>query len=355
MENSNSIYLKGLNGLRAIAAISILISHVSQPEYSNFSSSILAIKTGFDGVTLFFVLSGFLITFLLLNEDKKSKIDVKKFYVRRILRIWPLYYLFIVFCLVVCFIYNDKTEIFSNSIFYYLFFTANIPFALAQGVHLIMHFWSISVEEQFYAFWPWFIKIFKNKLFISIFYFIVFLFLVKFSARFFLGKDDFIYRIITVTRFHCMLIGALAAIIYFQKFNKILNFMTNKFVQIFFLMLFVLLTFNLLKIPAIVSAEITSIISVFIILGQVENKNFKFSLETKMLNFLGKISYGIYVIHPLMIYLVSKNYNYKAHSSLENNIYIYGIVILLTIVLSKLSYELFEKKFLKMKSKYTIV
>ena len=93
MENSKSNYFNGLHGLRAIAAISILISHVSQPEYSNFSTSILKIKTGFDGVTLFFVLSGFLITFLLLNENKKSKIDVKKFYFRRILRIWPLYFL----------------------------------------------------------------------------------------------------------------------------------------------------------------------------------------------------------------------------------------------------------------------
>ncbi len=354
MEKTKHIYLKGLNGLRAIAAISILISHVSQKEYSNFSNSIIPIKTGFDGVTLFFVLSGFLITYLLLNEHQKSNIDVKKFYVRRILRIWPLYYLIIALTLLICYLYHDKSEVFSNSILYYLFFTANIPFALAQGLHLLMHFWSISVEEQFYAFWPWFIKIFKNKLLISIICLLLFLFSIKLLTRFFLGKEDFFYKIIVVTRFHCMLLGSIAAVIYFQNFHKILNFMTNKFVQIFFWLLFLSLTFNFLKIPAIINAEITSIISVFIIIGQVENNDFKFSLETKTLNYLGEISYGIYVIHPLVIYLVSKNYDYKAHSYFENNMFIYFSVTILTIVFSKFSYEFFEKKFLKMKRKYNV-
>lgn len=355
MQKTEYIYLKGLNGLRAIAAISILFSHVSLKEYSNFSNSIIHIKSGFDGVTLFFVLSGFLITYLLLNENQKFKINVKKFYFRRILRIWPLYYLVIALTMFICYLYNDKTELFSNSIYYYLFFFANIPFALTQSVHLLMHFWSISVEEQFYFVWPWFIKIFNHRLLVSIVFFLIILLSIKLLTRFYLGKEDFLYRIIVVTRFHCMILGSFVAIIYYQKFQKIMNFMTNKFVQIFFWFLFLSLTFNFIQLPAVFNAEITSIISAFMIIGQVENKKFKFSLETKTLNYLGEISYGIYVIHPLIIYLISKNYDYKSHSYIENNVFIYFLVIMLTILFSKLLYVYFEKRFLKMKKKYTVV
>ena len=120
---SKKLYLPGLNGIRAIAAIGVMLSHINLSLHSFKISSISLF--GFDennkqsqwnlgeqGVTMFFVLSGFLITFLLLKEKKQSnKISIKKFYIRRILRIWPLYYFyFFLILIVICFAFGSVLE-----------------------------------------------------------------------------------------------------------------------------------------------------------------------------------------------------------------------------------------------------
>lgn len=92
-----AIHLPGLNGLRAIAALSVVIAHSTQEGISDFGLPwLFNIPLAGYSVTLFFVISGFLITYLLVNEfDRTDTVNVGKFYVRRILRIWPIYYLFI--------------------------------------------------------------------------------------------------------------------------------------------------------------------------------------------------------------------------------------------------------------------
>lgn len=99
----NKVHFPGLNGLRFIAALSVIIGHVEliKLDYGiyNFKNTIpfYTNTAGHLGVVLFFVLSGFLITYLLLVEkDKYGKVAVKKFYIRRVLRIWPLYFLILV-------------------------------------------------------------------------------------------------------------------------------------------------------------------------------------------------------------------------------------------------------------------
>jgi peptidoglycan/LPS O-acetylase OafA/YrhL len=89
----NKIYLPGLNGIRAIAALSVILAH-SEKFLASVSSKNYFGNFGGYGVTIFFTLSGFLITYLMLKEiEKEIFIDIKKFYIRRILRIWPLYFL----------------------------------------------------------------------------------------------------------------------------------------------------------------------------------------------------------------------------------------------------------------------
>jgi len=108
-----TLYLPGLNGLRAFAALSVVFAHISQKGIAEFGLlKILAYPIADFGVTLFFVISGFLITYLLLMELNKNKdIDIKKFYIRRILRIWPIYYLFIVICIGTFVILGRQKEI----------------------------------------------------------------------------------------------------------------------------------------------------------------------------------------------------------------------------------------------------
>ncbi len=166
-KSTNTIHLKGLNGIRAIAALSVIIAHITG-ELQNFglddsifgldSNGVRAsILMASYGVTMFFALSGFLITYLLLIEKKKKdSIDIKKFYIRRILRIWPLYYFYIIIVLVVYLIFGiDYNE---EMMPFYILLAANIPLIIQSSLPFIGHLWSIGVEEQFYLFWPWIFK-----------------------------------------------------------------------------------------------------------------------------------------------------------------------------------------------------
>lgn len=130
------IYLPGLNGIRAIAAIAVLISHISLAidklgiSFALFGFEENGKPKGYllasHGVTMFFVLSGFLITYLLLLEKESHEINIKKFYFRRILRIWPLYYLYLILCLLTMIIFGMGINF--HSLAFYIFFAANIPF-----------------------------------------------------------------------------------------------------------------------------------------------------------------------------------------------------------------------------------
>ena len=101
VNENKTFYLPGLNGIRAIAALLVVFSHLSlRIDELGFKAG-EGINLAAQGVTMFFVLSGFLITFLLLKEsDKKGRVSIRKFYIRRMLRIWPLYYLVFIMALV---------------------------------------------------------------------------------------------------------------------------------------------------------------------------------------------------------------------------------------------------------------
>lgn len=353
-----TIYFSGLNGLRAIASISVLVSHVFLYKFADFGlPKIFKLHMGGYGVTLFFVISGFLITYLLLVEQKRTdKIIIQKFYLRRILRIWPIYYLFIGICLVTALFTNELQDIFSNQIYWYLIFSANIPFIFVSGINIIVHYWSIGVEEQFYLFWPWIVKIKRGKiLLISIFIFGI-LFLTKSLTWFYLGKESVFYRTISITRFHCMMIGAIGAILYFENSKLFLKVLNNRFSQAIAWSILLLLGFGFLNIPAPLVQETIAVVSLVMIIGQIKIENRLINLENKMANFLGKISYGIYIIHPLVIFFTARILKHIIFNNVTfKYIAIYTFVISSTIFLAYISYQFIEKPFLKWKRKFAIV
>ncbi len=159
-------YFPGLNGLRFIAAISVVLGHIEQIKgwfglpRAGFSLD-WAILNGDDAVTLFFALSGFLITYLLLGEQARTgTIHVRKFYARRILRIWPLYYLlvFIGFALMSLVPLEGYTGLNSprttHALLAHLLFVPNVLPFFSIWIAGITHLWTIGVEEQFYILWP---------------------------------------------------------------------------------------------------------------------------------------------------------------------------------------------------------
>ncbi len=350
-------YLPGLNGLRAIAALSVVISHISQKGIADFG-----LPLGFDllmagyGVTLFFVISGFLITYLLLKEQNKTNtISIKKFYVRRILRIWPIYYLYIGICILVLFLLKKSDEIFVPQIWYYIFFTANIPFVVQQGIIILVHYWSIGVEEQFYLLWPWIVRISKNILLKTAFAIFILLFALKLFIWFEFGASSYLYRLIMITRFHCMMIGALGAISYFRHKHIVTRLFANRITQSVSWILFLLMGFGIIRIPPVIGQELVSLLSLSMIMGQIYVEKRIINLENKYFDFIGKISYGVYVIHPLIIILLSRVYKLISIPEFIKYPLVYSTVILSTIFFAWLSYTYFEEPFLKLKSKFTVV
>lgn len=356
------IYLSGLNGLRTIAALSVLISHIALSiKQFNVSTYLFGLDEkgnpnswylGSMGVTIFFVLSGFLITYLLLLEQEKGVINVKKFYIRRILRIWPIYYLYLFISLLfVYFIYN---QVDLHSTLFYVFFAANIPFVFGFSLQFVSHFWSIGVEEQFYLFWPWFVKKIKKRLLLTVSVIILFLIFTRLFLWWkFPFSDSAIFSI--VNRFDCMMIGAIGAILYYQKNGLFLKFVDNKISQVLAWGIIFLLAVNIKLVNSIVDTTLVAIVSLLLIVGQINIKNRIVNLDFPVFNFLGKISYGIYVYHVLIIYLVSLFLKDLQMDEMVKTLLVYLIIILITLVIAHFSYELFEKRFIRLKDKFAVV
>jgi len=352
----DSIYLPGLNGIRAIAAMAVVITHINNRlEYYGIPNAALLDLATY-GVTIFFTLSGFLITYLLLKEiEKTNTIDVKKFYMRRILRIWPLYYIYLI---IVVFL-NGISNIQWPILFYFLMipnfknsFVGIINTVVGDKVMTFMvgHYWSLGVEEQFYAFWPWVIKKSKN-LFLILTVFPIAFVILKLALRLFHAPYN-ILVFVNYTRFGCLVLGGLGAYLFFKKSTKI-QIVKSKWIEISAWLFFIFVAANKFHLTSIIDHEIISIFTLIIIFNQIDNPKKLISLENKFLDYLGKISFGLYVYNPLVIYLMAYFFNsFIIDNSLVKKTLIYGLVIITIILVAHISYNYFEKHFLKLKDKY---
>ena len=345
--NQSIIHFKGINGLRAFAAIVVVISHIQL--WFNLSENISQLA-GF-GVTIFFSISGFLITYLLIKEKDNSQIKIKHFYIRRIFRIWPLYYAYLILAVLVSLIY------FSNSIqfnvFFYFFMLANIPSILNYSIPLLSHYWSLAIEEQFYIFWPYIISKSKN-LIKSINLFILIFILIKLFFWILYKKWGYatLYIFISAARFDCMAIGALGACFYYHKIA--FKFIFNRIVQIISWLIFTLLLINRFHIVSFFDHEIVAIVTIILIFNVSSNTKTIINLDNIIFDYLGKISYSIYVIHPLLILLILKIIPRFKNSTIYI-LSVYFSVFALTLIIASLSYRYFEKPFILLKKNYTTV
>ncbi|MCC6299085.1 MAG: acyltransferase [Anaerolineales bacterium] len=375
----NRIYFPNLNGLRFIAALLVIIHHIEQFKYiynlpNNFSSSFIQI-IGELGVILFFVLSGFLITYLLLEEEKRTDaIAVKNFYIRRILRIWPLYF-FIVF-LALAILPNiplfvlpeyDKATIYKDlpaKILLYVFFLPNLVSPLLGVVPFASLTWSIGTEEQFYLLWPPILKFIK-KYRMALMFAIVVGYLL-FARALFSSRTDFIPFKYELNAFWqafnipSMAIGGFFALLLHSK-HKALKFFINNYLFYFALAFTSIMLYRGVYFPHItvndmpfpyVYKEFYSLWFGILILNFAANKNIFISLEGRPIRYLGKISYGLYMYHPIAIALA-------LHTSFQlgapADALLYPLTLALTVLLAGLSYKYFESYFLNFKTKYTKV
>jgi peptidoglycan/LPS O-acetylase OafA/YrhL len=155
-----SFYRPELDCLRFFAFMAVFVHHTMPRSIEFYSAHHLpralsrVANAGAFGVDLFFCLSAYLITELLLREKEEvGHLNVKSFYIRRILRIWPLYFTFVLFAFGLTFV--DRTQHFSVlQLIMFLLLAGNWASALTIISSVVAPLWSVSIEEQFYLFWP---------------------------------------------------------------------------------------------------------------------------------------------------------------------------------------------------------
>lgn len=357
-QNNSSFFLPGLNGLRAFAAFSVIIMHINTnlPAFNLPSKKWLLIAAY--GVTIFFTVSGFLITYLLLLEKEKTgNISLRKFYMRRILRIWPLYYLYLLLAGIVFFIFQlDGGVMRLGNLLLYIFFMPNVPYILNSTLPNLPHYWSLGVEEQFYVFWPLLVKKARKIINVLLVFFILF-FLLKIGA-FLIYKLNGLYwpyKMFLVNRFDCMAIGGIGACLVHSG-HRVIDLMKNKIVQVITWIIVIAAALNKIILQhTLVDHTFFSLITLIVIVNVSFNKQTIVSLDFRIFEFLGKISYGLYVYHFLVIFLTAKIVNqFNLPSDIKTGI-VYAIIISTTIIISFLSYKYFEQPFLKFKNRFEII
>jgi peptidoglycan/LPS O-acetylase OafA/YrhL len=363
-------YFKELNSLRFIGFIGIFFGHVffsNSPEIINSKLYATVFNygkiLGFISIDSFFVLSSFLITWKALEEIKfTNKFQFKNFLIRRSLRIWPLYF-FIVF---IGFLleYLKSHYFFESeklpSIWNFVLFILNYDI-IENGYNFLffmVFMWSISVEEQFYILWAITIKWFNKYLF-GISFLIIF---ISLFFRIYFINDSLSLNFHTASALGNFGIGALTAILVFKHqyfLDKLKSLSRNKILFIyvtifsFFILMPVLLENDFF---IVIQRVLFSIFFSFIILEQTycENSIVKVS-RIKYFNFFGKISYGLYCYHGIMITVVLQ-LNKLFMESLIISLVLYPLLILVsTLLVSYVSYRFYESKFLKLKYKFSFL
>jgi peptidoglycan/LPS O-acetylase OafA/YrhL len=362
------IHFPGLNGLRFTAALLVIIDH------TELFKSYLGLPTlwetsysaylGAFGVSIFFVLSGFLITYLLLEEQKEGPIQIKHFYLRRILRIWPLYYLLVLLGFFVIphlsfFQIPQYSSDMSDSLDRFLLFfglAANVAFVYFPTVAFANILWSVAVEEQFYLFWPHMVKLKRTLLWIML------LLLGGYLAlKFYAGEVDSKFEELVIrTRFSSMIIGGIGAYLVFTK-HSLIQYIYARITQVTLFGLFVLLLLNYIDLKSIefLQEELLSLVVCGLILNIATNPQSIVKLEHPLLNYFGKISYGLYVYHLFAVVLVLKGlptlFPIKEWSPWISYPVTLGLILLLTTGISHLSYRYFESYFLRKKVRFSKV
>ncbi len=373
------VYFSGLHGLRFIAALLVVIGHVellkAHHGLPNRAEDPVIYELGRIAVTFFFVLSGFLITYLLLVEKGSSgSIALQKFYARRILRIWPLYFLgvavsFFVLPRLHVFDIPELSATVTDHFWYtlplYLAMLPQVALSLFAPVPYAEPLWSIGVEEQFYLAWPLLLNRITNVVpwFLGIAAAGV---AAKQGALLVAGQAgdaaqlqrwndiiDYFYY----TSIDCMAIGGLAAWLAHHRPRKLLAFLFNRITQLAICAL-VVYVFLTPRGKPMLHYTLQSCLFAAFILNTAANPRSLIRLEGTALTWLGNISYAMYVFHEVAIKAVIEWLRRSTGTTFETlgaNAALYAASIALTILLAAAVFRFFERPFLRLKQRYAVV
>lgn len=370
-------YFANIDGLRFFAFLVVLVSHLSiftgygAKYYSPIRK--LFLTHGDLGVTFFFTLSGFLITYLLLQErEQVGTVSLKHFYIRRALRIWPVYIVVIVAGFFV-FPYLIDTPLAVSLLAplsrlpAYLFFVGNIDLIYMGYASVIIGvLWSLAVEEQFYLVWPYVFKKIKTYTMPWVLGSVI---VASFIYRFIHWENYEIIRYMTFSVFSDLAIGCLLAyLVFFKKgFVAFFERLPRWVIVINYILVFLypvlrgVLSFLIsgwfYHTMYALESVIFCILFSGIIMEQCFAKNSLFKVgNSKTLTYLGKVSYGLYAYHMIaMVFVLWFGRVFFGLALSYNSIAILLNISVATFILSlffaHISYTYMEKPVLKLKEK----
>lgn len=371
------VFFENLDFLRFVAFFLVFAQHSMLRDTllgvitnSYLQAAIKLLGNGGIGVSFFFVLSGYLITYLLLNEQAaKGQFSFKNFYIRRTLRIWPLYFSVVLFGF---FVYPYlKTWIGMSTnipaqLGYYVAFLANFDIInihqhLQEGNMPMMLglTWSVAIEEQFYLVFPILLLLVPNK-----YYGFLFGILLVFCGifRHYYQTDETILYFHTFAVMGDLIIGALLAYysFYSTSFVSIVQKLSKNTLFFVYLMGFALLlygNYHFSDQQSLITYRIPyTLFFAFVIAEQnfAQNSIIKYH-RFKTISNWGQYTYGLYLLHPIAIQVLIIAYrvlHLNNTTLIENIFYVVGSFAL-SLIMSYLSYHYFESYFLRLKKRFT--
>ena len=359
---SKSTYLPNLTPLRGLAAIAVVLFHKV-----TLYSSINPDKGGFDklidgifnkgslGVNFFFTLSGFLITYLLVREvESKGKFDALRFLIRRALRIWPVY-IVVALCGFVIMSSDGHNPL------YFATFLSNFDEILngaQSGNHVLTVLWSVSIEEQFYIAWAVILGLtaLKPKFFPHVFAAVI---VATVAFRWMNMGDERVLYYHTLSVISDMAIGGMLAIAVLRD-HKLVQSIRNmakwQIMLIYLIGVGFILTHNMIMKDElyVVDRLVTGVFWAFIICEQcIAANSIVKSSSIPFLEYLGKISYGIYAYHLIIFFVINDVVQMDWQEFMPTDLIVNTtIVLLFTVVAASISYEVLEKPLLKIKDRF---
>lgn len=359
-------YMPAIDGLRAFAVLAVLIVHfpwMPAPRHVLLDRLHLQPLTqyGWVGVDLFFVISGFLITGILL-DSKQSSHYFRNFYARRALRIWPLYYAVLCFVFVIYPLLHPHGTVAQNLTGwpYYLFYVQNFVF-FDNGVPLLGVTWSLAIEEQFYITWPLIVLLCSRKRLRVI---AATLLLASPVIRLVLDHTFGHYPTITFSRMDGILAGSLLALWFrseafslakLRKWASVL-LVVGAAGSIYFLTTSRNAGQHSILVYSFLAIAFVGLVGFAAADSLLPRPVYKL-LKNPALSYIGKISYGLYLLHPIAYYtyyfLVPRLYLPLERDTFGNDAVALVAELGLAFLFASASWYFFEQPILRLKKKFS--
>jgi len=352
--------IKSLDGLRAISILMVLLAHArpTMPRFLTDNFVFEIVSNSQLGVTIFFVLSGYLITKTLIIEDENTGfIDVRQFFMRRALRLLPIFYLYILAIILLKLFFipdiiNKVSDVIPAAFYFWNYKNLLTPIS-GNANWFLGHFWSLSMEEQFYLLWPFVFIIFYCRQSLSKFNFILITILVlmpmlRVGTYYFSPENRGNIRWMLHTGGDAILMGCLGALIEkTSNFRRIrIKYLTNKWLSVstvlflFLISPYFSITFGgAYNLPFGMSLD-NIFILIFIFQIMYIETSFSKLLSSKVLVHLGVLSYSLYVWQQIFL---TDRYQYWFNLFPQN--------LIIVFVTGFFSFHLIEKPILNLRKK----